>query len=279
MKIVLGTANFCQSYGYKKKKITKTEFKKIKKIITRNKIAFFDSATSYGKSHEIIGNNFKKKKIITKFIIPKKKNINLKIWLENHIKKILKDLKINNIYALLFHNVEDLNANKNIINLLTIFKKKKIIKHLGVSIYCPEDIIKILKFWTPDFVQFPINIFDNRMKSSGLLKFLGKQGVILNARSLFLQGKLLSSNSYFNDVKSNKLFEEYNFWCHKNNINRLEYCLNYTKKIKEIDLLTVGFENASQLQEILKIFYSKNKKRNMKNFYTDYKKLIDPRKW
>ena len=67
-------------------------------------------------------------------------------------------------------------------------------------------------------------------------------------------------------------------WCKINQTSRLEACLTYIKKIKEINITTVGVNNPKELLEILKII-KKNKKIKFKDFSTNKLKIIDPRKW
>ena len=80
------------------------------------------------------------------------------------------------------------------IRILEKFKKKKLISNLGISVYSTSDINKVLKFWTPDIIQFPLNIFDQRILDANYLSTLKKKKIILVARSCFLQG--IASVSY-----------------------------------------------------------------------------------
>ena len=83
MKLIVGTAQFGLKYGIKKKKITRNQLKKILNYTKKKKLNYFDTATSYGKSQEILG-SIKNKKIISKIIIPKKKIYYPEIWINNH---------------------------------------------------------------------------------------------------------------------------------------------------------------------------------------------------
>jgi len=68
-KLVIGTANFGQSYGAGKYK-TKLSFRRIKEILiyaNKHGIKSLDTAHSYGNAEKIIGKlNFKTYKVLTK---------------------------------------------------------------------------------------------------------------------------------------------------------------------------------------------------------------------
>ena len=67
-------------------------------------------------------------------------------------------------------------------------------------------------------------------------------------------------------------------WCFKNNISLIQACLHFVKQFKKIDYLVVGFNNYSQLREIIDVF----KKKHIivpRKFSTNKIDLIDPRKW
>ena len=75
--------------------------------------------------------------------------------------------------------------NKNgkiLIKVLTSLKKKGIIKKIGVSIYSPSDLEKIWKFWKPDIIQVPFNVFDQRILKNGWIKKIKKNGIKLYVR-------------------------------------------------------------------------------------------------
>ncbi len=280
MKLVLGTANFDLSYGFKKKKIEKKTIFSIKKI-SKKQIIYFDTAIGYGNSHKILGKYFKKKKVITKFVTPLKngkidyKSLNLLLT------KTLKDLKIKKLHSLLFHNVEDLMKNRKSLEIIQKFKKKGLVDNIGVSVYSPDEIKKILIFWKPDIIQFPINIFDQRMLKKNLLSKLKKKKIVLMARSCFLQGILLKSNPFFKERYFKNKHKKFVNWCANNKVSQLSACLIFIKSIKELDLLTFGFDNEIQLREILNNFKKKNfKKIKFSRFSLANKtRIIDPRLW
>ena len=93
-KIILGTANLNQKYGFLKKTI---EYQDFKKIINKSKkrIGYIDTSNNYKKAHKLLGKlNLGKIKIITKISIPKSSKINPKLWVSNSVKKITQPMLI-----------------------------------------------------------------------------------------------------------------------------------------------------------------------------------------
>ena len=283
MKLVIGSAQLGMKYGlFNNKKISRKEFKKIEKLVIKSKINFIDTATSYGDSENIIGNSkLKNLHIITKLKLPTKKNIHIKNWVLNELTKSLIKLKIKRIYGVLVHDYKDLlgKYGKNYLLSLQELKRKKIINKIGISLYDPQEIKKIWKFWKPDLIQVPFNPLDNRILDSGLVDLLKKFRIKIFVRSVFLQGLLINEDSFVKINKIHKiLLNKFKNWCYKNNISLLQACLHFIKQFKKIDYIVVGFNNYDQLKEIIDVF----KKKQIiipKEFSTIKKNLIDPRKW
>jgi len=283
MKLALGTVQFGKNYGLVDgKKIKHYEFKKIEKLILRSHIKFIDTGINYGNSEKIIGNsNLNKLNIITKIKLPKK-NINVDKWVKKKIYSSLKKLKVNQIYGVLIHDYKDLFGarGKKYLKYLYDLKDKKIIQKIGVSIYSPNDLKKIWSFWKPEIVQIPLNVLDQRFLKSKLIVTLKKFKTLIFVRSCFLQGLLLSdyrSNPRFK--KFYKILDKFSNWCKLNNISRLQACVNFIKKNKNIDYLVVGFNNCSQFKEILKSFQNNKITKIPDIFITNELNLIDPRRW
>ena len=283
MKLVIGSAQLGMNYGlFNNRKINHKEFKKIEKLVLKSKINFIDTAISYGDSENIIGRSkLKNLNIITKIKLPSKKNIKVRDWTLKEISKSLYKLKIKKIYGVLIHDYKDLlgKYGKDYLLLLQELKKKKIIKKIGISIYDSHEIKKIWKFWKPDLIQVPFNPLDNRILDSGWVDVFRKFKVKIFARSVFLQGLLINSdNSFIVNKNYLILLNKFKNWCYKNNISLLQACIHFVTQFKKIDYLVVGFNNYSQLKEIIDVF----KKKQIiipKKFSTIKKNLIDPRKW
>jgi len=289
LRIIIGTANFGSSYGVLSSQLDKSNIYKIKLLLKKNKINYFDTAFEYKGSNQLI--NFLKtnnSKIIQKFKIPDNYNKN-NCKLTPKILKTLKDYNSSNLDSLLFHNINDFKSKeiKNVLEELYQLKKKKIIKKIGVSIYSPNDLKQIFKHFVPEVIQAPINIFDNRILKSKWMKLIKKHKISLHARSIFLQGLALRK---FNEIqkikalnkKSLKHLKNYESYLNKSCQKKIDYCLNFVLNIEKVDSIVIGIKNANELREILEKIKKKKIKKNIlnqKKFFTNNLNLIDPREW
>ena len=271
MKIGIGTANFNIKYGPSKKKIEKSEFNKIKKLIKKNDL--IDTADGYNNYQIIKKIKNKNLKIVTKIKIPIYCN-NLEKFILNKVENILKIFGVKNIYGLLIHDIKDVSNHNKYLKILEKIKDKKLVKKIGLSIYKPKEL-KIIKNWKPDIIQFPYNIFDQRFKNK--LHDLKKRGIELHSRSCFLQGLLIDkSNNTSNrfKIKLNK----WQKWYREKNLSSNAACINFVRNQKLIDYLVLGFENSKELKDNISILKKKNIKITSE-FKSNNLKLIDPRQW
>ena len=280
MNIILGTAQFDLKYGIKNK-YQKLNNKKITNIIgTAEKfgIDMLDTADSYGDAHKILSQfNLSKFKIISK--ITYKKNLT-KIEFDDYISNILKRLKIKKIYSILLHNpnkfkIADL---ENYFLYLSNLKNKGIISKIGFSIYDPSEFYIYSKYFLPDIVQGPLNIFDRRFIKSNFLNELKSKKIEFHARSIFLQGLVLmkSRNKYFDKWES--YFELLNKELNNTNLKNYEYALNYVKQQKLVNSIIFGVDSSQHIKNFMNSLKIKNIKINDDLEIND-KKIINPTQW
>lgn len=283
MKVALGTANFNSMYGVNNKKIDKEELKKIINYCLKNKIYYLDTADAYNNYKLIKSFDLKKFKIITKLSNPKKIKIsNLKNHITNNLKNLLRNLNIKQIYGLLLHDVRQMKANKLkvMIQILKYLKKKKLVKKIGISSYKLKDL-KIVKENNLDIIQFPLNVFDQRIIRDKDIIYLKKRKIELHVRSIFLQGLLLKKSekipNYFNTWK--KEFLNFESFSKKLKMTKLELCTNFIKLQQIIDMVIVGVEDKKQIQLICRQFNKKSHKIDYDLFAQRDNKLILPYTW
>ena len=283
MKIAIGSANLGTRYGlFGKKKFDTKEILKVEKLLSKSKIKFIDTAHQYKKSEEIIGKSkLKNLNIITKIKLPQQSTLSVNEIVNKIIFKSLKRLNKESIHSILVHDYKDLlgKKGKEFLKELKILKQSGLVKNIGISIYDSKELKKIWKFWKPDLVQMPINLFDQRMLESSWLSILKKNKIQIFARSCFLQGLLIGNYNSLTIPKNLYLhLKKFDNWCIANKISRLKACLDFVRQINKIDCIVVGFNDAHQLDNILNEFKKKNKKISYK-FKLNNLNYIDPRKW
>ncbi len=200
----------------------------------------------------------------------------------NLVRKSLKRLKKNFFYSIYFHNSKDLLSSngKNFYKEIIELKKKKLTKKIGVSVYSPEELEKLLKIYYFDIVQIPINVFDRRFIKNKYLYKIKRKGIEIHARSVFLQGILLLDNKFLPKYfkKWSKIFQKWDEWNINNHQSKILTCINFIKRIKCLDKIVIGVSNWQQLKEIIELSTSR-KIKYPKKIFSNSKCLIDPRRW
>ena len=132
------------------------------------------------------------------------------------VQKKVRLFKIKKFENLFIHNFDQLDRHdlKVLEPLFLSLKSKRLINNIGVSVYDTRSLKKIRNFNFVNLVQAPINLFDRRFTEKKILNFLKKRKIKLQARSIFLQGKLLD-NLKKASYKKNKIFKDYYYWLSK----------------------------------------------------------------
>ena len=178
-KIGLGTVQFGLDYGISSSigKVTKDDAKNIISFAKENKINLFDTAPAYGTSEKVLGES----DISNVKIITKTRNFDAARISNEDIESIdidfynsLKDLKIERVYGLLFHNADDLlkPGGEELYKAIKKLKKQKKIHKIGISVYEEKQLEKILSLYDIDIVQVPFSIIDRRLMDSGMIDTL-----------------------------------------------------------------------------------------------------------
>ena len=279
-KILVGLAQSDTNYGFKKN----NNIKSFIDIIIDQKLGL-DTDPSYKNSK----NFFCKKKINSRIVSKLSplycKQILFKTKLKKQINLIFKNISGNSLDTILIKDPLlplDSKKWKIAIDELMLLKKKGKIKKIGVSVYTTEELDRILKVFTPDVVQFPLNIFNQSFLKKNYLQNLKKKNIELHARSIFLQGLLLQKKKNLQKYFTSWIYH-FQKWYHFIKLKKKSafvLSLQFAFKQKIIDKFVIGFDNQKQIKEFLyyiKKFKYKNidfKKLRMEDEY-----LIDPRYW
>lgn len=281
-KIIIGTANFGNSYGIDKKKITNNQLIRIFEYIKKKKFNYIDTAKSYGNSEKILGNsNSPHLKIISK--LPKlNKNIqNIEQWIFKNVTDSILKTKTKKLYAILIHHSDDLISNngRRIYKCLMELKKKKLVKKIGISAYSTNKVDIILKRYKLDIIQMPLSVFDRRILKNNWINKIKKKNIEIHARSVFLQGLLLknSTDTYFNKWKKN--FKIWSLFCKKSKVSKDLAALQFVINNKKIDKVIIGFNNINELKKNVKNTLSNKKIIFSENLMVNDERLLNPYNW
>jgi aryl-alcohol dehydrogenase-like predicted oxidoreductase len=283
MKLVIGTANFLNHYGFKNKRIDKKEAKKIFSFCKKNKITHVDTAFSYDSFRLIKKIKFKDFKISSKINFKKNSNSSYKIndYLSLFNDRI-KEFKIQNFETFFVHNFDDIHGKDliEVMEIMKILKKKKLINKIGISIYDEKSLKKTLKFNFINTIQVPLNLSDRRFLNKKYLDYFKKKKINIQARSVFLQGILLEDFRKLDKKNCDiKFIKKFNTWIQENKITKKQACINFVKSQKNLDSIIFGVENLKQLKEILAMYKNKYNIKYPKDIFSKNKNFFDLRNW
>ena len=267
MKFILGTANVNKNYGLNSNKLNYKEFEKVKSYSKKNNF-FLEVAEDYKNIKFTTNNNLK---------LFYKINFNEN---KNNILKINNLVKNKYIFCLMIHSIKSLKHKefKILYNYISLLKSKKLIKNFGISIYDLKDL-KIIKKYKFDFIQIPLNIFNQTFDNRNTLN-IRNRGTKFIARSVLFQGTIF--NEGYVKLKSKKLNNKIQIIKKellKKKIHILKFYLNFIKMNSWLWGYVIGVDDLNQLKQIRNIY----KQRKFNHKYQKYriyeKKIIDPRNW
>tara|TARA_E500000331_G_scaffold348993_1_gene391467 strand:+ start:32 stop:904 length:873 start_codon:yes stop_codon:yes gene_type:complete len=253
-KLIIGTTQFYKRYGLSRTKIHRKEAKKLIKFLRKKNLLYFDDALSYNfsktlKDLKINGKNFKLTTKIPKYDgNPNYEKKALDMLTKNLIKSNLKKYD-----SILLHDTMGLNKSEiiNSISFLKKLKRKHITKKIGFSLYHKKDFYSLRKHLKPDVIQAPVNIFDQDFLESSFRKKLEKEKITFYARSIFLQGLLITDKipKYFKKIEPS--IRLWNSFCKKNKVSKIDGCLNFVNNQSFIKKIIIGVKSVKEVNQIL----------------------------
>ncbi len=261
MKLGLGTVQFGLDYGITNPQgqVPPDEVGEILRLAAQAGIDLLDTAAQYGESESVLGQAIPSGapfRIVTKtpsFNTAAITSVQVEA-METTLAQSLQRLNHAAVYGWLLHQVDDLfsDGGDRLLDALYGARDNGQVEKIGVSVYTGAQIDRVLQIFTPDIVQLPINLLDQRLIHSGHLARLKSLGVEIHARSLFLQGVLLNPSeapAWMGDA-----LDAYAAWLARETIPPLQAALSFAAGLPEIDVALVGVCSRAQLREILDAF-------------------------
>ena len=288
-KLVLGSAQWGMDYGVSNNlgKTTLEEVRKIAEISRLNNINQIDTASAYGESHSRIATYFPEEtKIITK--IPPIRSVfqsreEYKKELRIYLERCMESLNACHLHGLLLHDINDISSEyaDELFDFLSSIKKAGVVSKIGVSIYSESDLHNACKSYDWDLIQIPFNVFDQRFKNNDHITRFRQQGGEIYARSIFLQGLLLTKPSQIPSQLKQWLpqLNEWQLFCDEMNISDLQACISLAFNQNWIDYCILGIAESLQLEENIQLINASMPISCEFLAQNDLLELIDPRKW
>lgn len=291
-QLCLGTAQFGMDYGITNHdgKVTTNELRQILKMASDSLISYIDTATVYGDAEKRLGDNAPPKcnfKYITK--LPSQGDGNwglskVKIW-ESSLCDSLVALNTPYIDTLLLHNVNDLR-HKDVallVDWLQSIRNAGKVKNFGVSIYNSNDLLG-LDLSLIDVIQLPLSIYDQRCLKDGTVDLLVSNNVKVFARSIFLQGLILTDSHKWPSHVALPFVNHHQTWfdsLQTISLSPLQAIFSFMKSIEKLSGIIVGINSLTQFKEILNAWSTSDSKYSCLSAHYEWDNSfdLDPRNW
>lgn len=260
-QICIGTAQFGLNYGITNSggQVSELEVKHLLSTANELGIHLIDTAQAYGNAESVLGRNLPighDFRIISKLPAQSQlsfSNNDIGSW-EYNFETTCKSLGVKSIDSFLIHSSADLRkiGAFYLESWLLGLKERGLVRRLGVSIYGAEELKEINPALL-DLVQLPLSVFDQRLLNDGTIQSLYSQGVSIHARSIFLQGLLLTPAQNWprwasDQVRSHQ--QNLELLAMHNGCQLLDLALNFAKSQKELEAVVVGICNIDQLTQL-----------------------------
>jgi aryl-alcohol dehydrogenase-like predicted oxidoreductase len=260
-RLALGTVQFGLDYGvtHGGVRVPESEIRNILAVAHEAGIDTLDTAAAYGDAEDVLGRVAAGKlfRIITKTVPSRTAVIDdCDVQrLEARFLQSLEKLVIPTVDGVLVHAAADLlaPAGDKLWKRLENWRMQGLVKRIGVSVYDRTEADMVLARFSPDLVQLPLNVLDQRLSIDGTIARLAGRGIAVHVRSVFLQGLLLQppENCPVHLSRIRPLLDLWWSLCRDRNISPLVAALRFGLDIEGIERIVVGVHSAAHLLEII----------------------------
>ncbi|MDW7657459.1 MAG: aldo/keto reductase [Bacillota bacterium] len=227
-------------------------------------ITCFDTAAGYGDAEAVLGRYFRQfpdpdRQIVTKFKLDPAvgtTEAELEKAVRSQLEQSLLHLGIQRIPIYLMHNADDLHRHQDrLVAVLDRLVREGLIGLMGVSVYRAADLDRMLQYELFRATQIPINLFDQRLIRSGHLARLKEKGIIVFARSVFLQGLFFMDPDSLPSALAHAapLLQALRQLADDEKLPIAQLALSFVRDLPGITSLVIGAETAEQVAENVRL--------------------------
>jgi hypothetical protein len=284
-RLALGTVQFGLAYGVANQtgQVSRGEAKKMLHIAEKSGIDMLDTAIAYGESEACLGEaGIRSFKLITKLPALPSDCEDVEGWVCRQVQDSFSRLSTDSIYGLLLHRPDELFGAYGValFRALENLKASGKVRKIGVSVYSPTDLDRLIPRYRFDIIQAPFNLVDRRLHTSGWLRRLKSDGIEIHTRSAFLQGLMLMPKSKIPAKFSawSAIWSRWHEWIARSGNSPLEACLAFPLSFAEVDRVLVGAESVDQLAQIMEAV-NVPVMPDLPDLSCEDEKLINPAMW
>jgi aryl-alcohol dehydrogenase-like predicted oxidoreductase len=239
-----------------------------------------DTASAYGNSEEVLGND----PLTQTFELATKASPGIAPeTLLDSINSSLDNLDRDTLSLYYLHHASDYldDDGEARVTALVSARESGLISGIAASVYSPEEALTIIDRYPINGLQFPLNVFDHRFLNE-VVPLCKEKGLQTFARSLFLQGSLLSASTPTVLARFDNEFANWRDFCSMRRLDLLEGCLQFAYQLKDIDYWVIGVHQPIQLVDImhaLSLVKGSGTTYSFKELASNNNELITPSKW
>jgi len=287
LRLVLGTVQLGMKYGVNNKNgqpSTQEAFAILDAAVAAG-IDTFDTASVYGDAERVLGEWIEARAQNGKVrIITKIKAVSA-VDVRTEICNSLGRLRMEHLDGCLLHVPQQLYQADMVAGLQEA-KQEGLTAHIGVSVYEEKDALHAIEIGM-DYIQVPYNVFDQRLDKTDFFERAREAGVMVFARSPFLQGLLLMDPDALPAplARARPYLEKFIAIAQNAGLSQSEAALMFALEHGRADYVVFGTETVHQLQEIVAIARSSSSRagewmEEAKDAFADVPlDIIDPSVW
>ena len=187
--------------------------------------------------------------------------------------------------ALLLHSAADLRkpGGEHLRAWLLSLRQRGLVRRLGVSIYGSTDLVGVPPDLL-DLVQLPLSLYDQRLLVDGTIARLRAEGCAVHARSLYLQGLLLSpaaSWPIWVDSAAREHHARLEMLAADRGCTLLDCALGFAQAQPDLEAVVVGICSRSELVQLLQAWHNPSPwdSKEWSKWSLDKSEILDPRRW
>ena len=291
-QLCLGTAQFGLAYGVTNAsgQVPEDAVAPILNQAMEAGISWLDTAQAYGNAEEVLGRQLpgsNRFRLISKLPAQQQNEFSAQdavAW-EQAVGDSCRRLGVRNLDALLLHAPADLSkpGGQHLEAWLLDLRKRGVVQRVGMSIYSAKDLDGVNPALL-DLVQVPISLFDQRLLQDGTLTRLRAHGTAIHARSVYLQGLLLTPSEEWPswatpEVRSHhKALESL---AEQRGCRLIDLALGFVRDQADLEAVVVGVCNSQELKDLCDAWsrISPWQKEEWRSWSLEDRTILDPRLW
>jgi aryl-alcohol dehydrogenase-like predicted oxidoreductase len=291
-QLCLGTAQFGMPYGITNASGQVPEDAVAPLLLQAQEagIHWLDTAQAYGNAEAVLGRHLPTShrfRLISKLrpqVQSEFRSQDKDAW-EQAFQASCQRLGIRDLDTLLLHSPADLvkEGGQHLEAWLLGLRERGAVKRLGVSIYAAQDLDGVNPALL-DLVQLPLSLFDQRLLQDGTLTRLRANGTALHARSLYLQGLLLTPAAQWPRWVSPEVRvhqQALEAMAEKRGCRLIDLALGFAREQAELEAVVLGVCSIHELRQLHQAWtaISPWQEGEWQTWALQDSGILDPRRW